>query len=275
MKTGKEGLGVFMKTLPANLILEKNKLATPSAWLVLLKITLPDNTVLRLVNNTEDIVYQANTYTAINFNLESTKSSGTGQIPTVQLSISNVTRIIQAYLENLDGAVDSEVLLTVVNSAYLAENYAELEMLFSVLSTKANAQYVTFELGAPNPLRKRFPQYLFIGNHCNWRFLFAECAYAGWKASNPQLVDDLLIPLDGSGIEYGYKYKCTTAGTTKSAPQPTGFATGDTTVTDNSVVWTKIGVQSCKRTLNECEKLNNTERFGGFPGLGAGNVRFA
>lgn len=264
-----------MKTLPANLILEKNKLATPSAWLILLKITVPDGTVLRFVNNTEDIVYQGNTYTAINFNIEPTKSSGTGQIPTVSLSISNVTRIIQAYLESLDGAVDSEVLITVVNSAYLAENYAELEMLFSVLATTANAQFVIFTLGAPNPLRKRFPPYQFIGNHCNWKFLSAECAYAAWQASNPQLVDDLLIPLDGNGAEYGYKYKCTTAGTTKSGSQPAGFAAGDTIVTDNTVTWTKIGAQSCKRTLNECEGLNNTERFGGFPGLGAGNVRFA
>ncbi len=264
-----------MKTLPANLILEKNKLATPSAWLVLLDITLPDSTVLRFVNNTENIVFQGNTYTAINFNLEPSKSSGTGQIPTVQLSISNVTRIIQAYLESLDGAVDSDVQITVVNSAYLSENYAELQMLFSILSTKANAYYVIFELGMPNPLRKRFPPHRFIGNHCNWKFLSAECNYGGWTASKAQLADDILIPLDGSGNEYGYKYKCTTAGTTKSGSQPAGFATGDTIVTDNTVTWTKVGTQSCKRTKDECEKLGNTKRFGGFPGLGAGNVRFA
>lgn len=264
-----------MKTLPANLILEKNKLATPSAWLVLLKITLPDSTILRFVNNTENITFQGNPYTAINFTLDSTKSFGTGQIPTVQLSISNVTRIIQSYLESLDGAVDSEVLITVVNSAYLAENYAELEMLFSILSTKANAHYVIFELGAPNPLRRRFPQYRYIGKHCNWQFLSAECAYAGWAASTQQLLNDLVIPLNGSGNTYGYKYKCTTAGTTKSGAQPTGFATGDATVTDNTVTWTKIGLQSCKRTQSDCEKLSNTKRFGGFPGLGAGNVRLA
>jgi len=55
----------------------------------------------------------------------------------------------------------------------------------------------------------------------------------------------------------------TTAGTTKTSPQPAGFATGDATVTDNTVTWTKIGIQSCKRTLDECKKLGNTKRFWG------------
>ncbi len=263
-----------MKTLPANIILEKNKIATANPWLVLLDITLTDDTNIYLVNNTEDIVFQGRVYTAIAFKLDPTNISGSGKIPSVQLSISNVTRVLQAYLEALEGAVDSEITITVVNAALLAENYAELQMTFSVLSTKADAYFVVFTLGAPNPLRKRFPLHRYIAEHCNWKFLARECNYGGWQASYSKYkLNDLLVPLDGNGDAYGYKYKCTVIGTT-GASQPAGFATGVTPVTDGGVTWTKVGTQLCKRTFDECTLLLNDSRFGGYPGLGGGKVKY-
>jgi len=53
-----------MKTLPENLIAEKNLMHSPDPWLILLEITLTDLTVFRLVKNTEDITYNGNTWTA-------------------------------------------------------------------------------------------------------------------------------------------------------------------------------------------------------------------
>lgn len=44
------------KNLPANIIIEKNKLQTKAAWLICLKITLPDGTIIRLVRNNENVV---------------------------------------------------------------------------------------------------------------------------------------------------------------------------------------------------------------------------
>lgn len=241
---------------------------------MLLKITLTDSTVYYLVRNTEDIVFNGQTYTAVNFEIEPSKQSGSGEIPTVTLRISNVTRILQASLEATNGGVDSEVVMTVVNAALLAENYAELQLTFSVLSTKADAYWVSFTLGSPNLLRRRFPQYRFIAEHCNWQFLEISCAYAGWKANTKYLLNKELIPLDGSGNERGYRYQVTQAGTTGGS-EPGGFATGTSPITDGTVIWTKMGTESCRRTLDDCRALVNQKRFGGHPGLGGGNVRFA
>lgn len=167
------------KNLPSNLIIEKNKIATPNAWLILLEITLTSGVKFYLVKNTEDITFQGQTYTAINFEIEPTKHTGQGEIPTVTLRVSNVSRILQAYLEDLTGGIGSTVKITVVNSAYLNENYSELEMTFDVIATQSDAQWVSFTLGAPNPLLNRFPLHRYIAEHCSWQFKSRECNYSG------------------------------------------------------------------------------------------------
>jgi phage-related protein len=203
-----------MKTLSAALILEKNRLATPNPWLVLLDIRLPDATMLYIARNTEDIVFNGHTYTAFSFELEPTKESSKGEVPTITLRISNVTQVFQAYLEAQEGGLGSIVTVRVVNAALLTENYAELEMTFDVMAAVSDIQWITFTLGAPNPLRAAFPQYRYLAGHCRWQFKSAECAYTGAS-------------------------------------------------------------EICKRTLDYCRQLNNSPRFGGFPGLGGGGVRLA
>lgn len=192
-----------MKNLPANIILEKNKLSTASAWLVLLEITLTDiedsggPTVFRLVKNNEDIIFDGNTFTKFNFQLEPIAQAITGQINTVMLRVSNVTRLLEAYLQELDGGIGSTVKIIVVNSDLLAENYSELEMTFEVLKTSTTVLWVEFTLGVPSPLRQRFPLNKYLALHCNWTFTGGdsvgdnvECAYIGAEATcNRTLAD--------------------------------------------------------------------------------------
>lgn len=267
-----------MKNLPAALILEKNKIASSNPFLVTLDITLTDNTKFYLVNNTEDITFNSQVYTAVPFQVEPTKQSGTGEIPTVSLRVSNVTRLMQGYLEATSGGVDSTVLIRVVNAALLAENYSELEMTFNILTTETDAYWVTFTLGMPNPLRKRFPLYRYIAEHCNWQFNTGsnnarECNYAGWKANTAYNSTTPHYVIETATDSTQHRYKCTTSGTS-GATEPATWPTSGT-VADGTVVWTEDGTQLCKRTLDDCRGLQNTERFGGFPGMGGGNVRFA
>jgi phage-related protein len=168
-----------MKNLPSELLVEKNKLATANAWLLFMDVVLPDTTEFYLVNNTEDLTFQGREYTAINFNIDPDQQSSKGEIPTLNLLVANVTRILQAYLEELNGGLGASVVLWVVNSAHLASNYAELKMEWEVMGAEASDLWVTFNLGGPNPLRRRFPLYRYIANHCGWTFKAAECAYAG------------------------------------------------------------------------------------------------
>lgn len=168
-----------MKTLPSLLAIEKNKLNTDSSWLLLLDITLTSGLVLNLVRNTVNITWQGTEYTAFPFEVDAVSNSGKGELPTVQLSLSNVTRIIQGYLEPLDGAVGSTIDMHVVNSEYLDEDSSSMDMSFVVLSVTMSVTKIVFTLGAPSPLRRRFPLIRYIAGHCNWQFKSVECAYSG------------------------------------------------------------------------------------------------
>jgi lambda family phage minor tail protein L len=170
-----------MKVIPYNLIREKNKLFTAgeNAWLILLDIDLGGGTVFYLCSNTEDVTFLNRTYTAFPFYLDPARQNSKGEIPTLSLKVCNVTQLIHVYLEDLDGAVGATVTVRVVNAGYLDEDFSELEMDFSILATEADAEWITFPLGAASPLRRRFPPNRFIALHCNWEFKSVECAYAG------------------------------------------------------------------------------------------------
>lgn len=205
-----------MRTLPADLILSKNLLEDGNPWLLLLDIELDDSTTIYLVRNTEDITFDGQVYTAFPFEIEASVQRSKGEIPTIQLRVSNVTRTIQAYLEAYSGLVGNSVTLRVVNNAYLSEDYSELTETFEILASVADATYVALTLGCPSPLNRRFPLYRYLSDSCRYvsNFKGAECGYSG----------------------------------------------SDST---------------CEGTLDACRLKSNSARFGGFPGLGKGGIRFA
>ena len=181
-----------MKNIPLALRQAKNAFGQDSPWLMLLTLTLPspDNTVFRIVPNTEDIVFQGATFTAFPVQIELPKETNSGEIPSISLQVSNVTRVLQGHLEALNGGLGSTVELIIVNAGLLSEDYAELTMEFEVLQATCTAQWVTLKCGASNPLRRRFPADKYFAGHCNWQFnspavrsaglhIGDECAYAG------------------------------------------------------------------------------------------------
>jgi lambda family phage minor tail protein L len=166
-----------MKRLPANIILEKNKLAQNSAWLILLDIDIETEDTIYLVRNNESITFDGVSYEPFAFELDSAKQDSKGKIPSVSLSVSNVTRMFARILDTHSGGVGATVTIRVVNSDLLDENYAELTINYDVISTEVTEEWITFSLGAPNPLRQRYPKYRYISGHCNWQFGSAECGY--------------------------------------------------------------------------------------------------
>lgn len=181
-----------MRTLPANLITEKNLLSGTAPWLILIDVYVDISTTLYLVRNTEDITFNSQLYTAFPFEIESFVMKSKGELPTIQLKVSNVSRAIQAHLEATDGLIGNALTLRVVNNAYLAENYAELTETFEILNCVADVMWVTFTLGFPSPMSRRFPLYRYIADHCRYvgHFKGAECKYAGSDSACDGTLDD-------------------------------------------------------------------------------------
>lgn len=175
------------------LVSEKHKLNTPTPWLILLEVNVPTipPTTLYLVRNTEDIIFNSQTYIAFPFDIDVTKQVSKGEIPTVNLKVSNVSRTIQAYLEEYDGLIGQEINIRIVSKPETSLEYLEaVSWTYEVLGCKADVLWVTFSLGIPNPISKRFPLYRYIANHCNWTFnspavrasgsnAGIECGYTG------------------------------------------------------------------------------------------------
>jgi len=169
-------------TIPAALIAEKNKLANDSPFLLLCEIVMSGVVTLRLVKNEENIVWQGQTWAAFPFDIDDMGEAGRNEVPAVQLTVSNVSRAIQSYIEQYDGGVDATVILRVVHADHLVGTETNTTMVrldFVVTGCTANAKDVVFTLGASNPWQRRIPMARARKNFCRWKFKSTECGYAG------------------------------------------------------------------------------------------------
>lgn len=183
-----------MLSLSAAAILEKNKLASDGAWLILLEVQVPDGTVLRFARNTEDVSWNGETWVAFPFELSVMGEEAKGEIPKVSIQVSNVTRAVQPYLESSGGGVGSTAIIRVVHSGHLDMTTPELEELYSVTGVKVDAQWVTFTLGIEYPTTSRRPSRRNLKNFCPFRYGSVECgvsaaALAAYPACGKTLAD--------------------------------------------------------------------------------------
>jgi lambda family phage minor tail protein L len=183
-------------TLSAGAYIEKNKLSSTNAWLVLLKITMPNTTVIRIVANSENVTWPVtagNIFTAFPFQLDEIGDTSKGEVPSVSLKVSNAARILEPYLEAQDGLVDSTVNIYVVNSinvttdalgAGVNNNSPEIELEYEIINSSADIMWVDFTLGSMNPWNKRFPRNKVYKNICRYNdFKGDRCKYAGAQTS--------------------------------------------------------------------------------------------
>jgi len=161
--------------------LEKNKISSTGAWLILLEIQFQGATI-RVVNNNEDIEWPAGSGTrwvAFPFELGEVSENSKGELPSLQLKVSNVTRIIQQYLEQYAGGTDATVILRVVMSEHLDLTTPELTEVFSVKSTSTDTMWAYFNLGPDYALTQRFPTDRYMQNFCPFKFKGIKCGYSG------------------------------------------------------------------------------------------------
>ena len=212
-------------TLSAGAYIEKNRLSSTSAWLILLKVTMPDTTVIRLVANSENVTWPVtagDVYTKFPFELDEIGDTSKGEVPSVSLKVSNVARILEPYLEDQDGLIDSEVIIYIVNSINVTtdalgvgvnNDNPEIELNYDIINSSTDAMWVNFTLGSMNPWNRRFPRNKVYKNICRFNdFKGARCKYAGIETT-------------------------------------------------------------CDRSLYTCRNtMDNSENFGGFPGVGSKGV---
>jgi len=163
-----------MRVLSSASLIEKNKLATDSAWLILLEIGFTEP--IQIIANNEDVLWDSKTWQAFPFEVDTIGESGKGEIVSVGVKVSNVTGEIQQIVESLNGANNTPVVVRVINTV-TATTTPDLELNFVVDSSSFDEQWLTFKLTGGVCLTRRVPQWRYLQNFCRFteRYGGIEC----------------------------------------------------------------------------------------------------
>lgn len=162
-----------MLTLSPALIAEKNKIESEGAWVYLIHLASPDNIYdLKFARNTEDILYNGDTYQAFPFEMGEAKEESSGKISGLQLQVSNIDRIAQSYIEQDEtfGSNWDVTLLLIHTELVNTEDFTPLSYKFKSKSVICDKEYATFTLGLPSPIRMQTPYQKYSPISCQRSF---------------------------------------------------------------------------------------------------------
>ena len=173
--------------LSSVVVAEKNRLHNAdSVFLIALEITIPGtDEPARVVRNSVNITWRGVIWQAMDFDIDGLKRTSTNEVPQVTISISNVGRVMQRYVDEYDiyckenGYSPIEVTIYVINTADLSNETPAAEHIFTLKQPQLNKTKCTFTLSASNPFNRRAPFNRIEKNFCSYKFKDDRCAYAG------------------------------------------------------------------------------------------------
>ncbi len=130
-----------------------------------------------------DVTFDGVVYTAWAITHDAVNESSSGEVTSVKLTIGNVNRVFQAYLEDYD-LRGKKVLIRRVWSDQLADADACEDQYFYIDSYTADEQTIILELsGKYDVMDMVIPRGVFNRNHCRWVFKSTECGYSGGETT--------------------------------------------------------------------------------------------
>lgn len=155
-------------------LIEKNKLSNDKPWLLLLELNLPDGSNIYIVRNNEDITWNGIEWIAFPFDT-SDKTEDMKSLPVLNIQVSNVSGIMQSYLEEYDGLVDCPVTIRLVHTAHLDSITPEIEETFNVQETDYDEEWVKFALGADFWFFYRALSERYLKDWCSFKYGGIKC----------------------------------------------------------------------------------------------------
>ncbi len=173
-----------MLSLPSDLIAEKNKLSATGAFLELLEIQPTGLSTIYIVNNDEDITWNSITWTRFRFEAGPFSESDEGETHTIEVNVSNVSRVMQQYVESTsNGFVGDTVVYRLVHEDHLDKS-AALTTNFTILECTCTEIWASFTLGIQNFYLRRFPAHIYSRKICRYEtFKGTACSYSGASTS--------------------------------------------------------------------------------------------
>ena len=127
----------------------------------------------------EDVTYNGTVYTRFPIKHEFVAENNQGQIDQVKITLANVSRLIEFYLEQYDFR-GKKVIIRTVWANQLSDPDAYIDDVFYIDNYTADQSNVEFTLtGKFDVLGIDLPARRYARNYCVWKFKSAECGYAG------------------------------------------------------------------------------------------------
>jgi len=127
----------------------------------------------------EDVTYNGTVYTRFPIRHEFVAENNQGQIDQVKITLANVSRLIEFYLEQYDFR-GKKVIIRTVWADQLSDPDAYIDDVFYIDNYTADQSNVEFTLtGKFDVLGIDLPARRYARNYCVWKFKSAECGYAG------------------------------------------------------------------------------------------------
>jgi len=138
---------------------------------------------LRFAEYDSDVTYLGDVYSKFPLTHENISENTQGEIDHVTVTISNISRLIQGYLENYD-LRGKKVIIRKVWANQLADPNAYTDSIYYIDSYTADENNVVFTLSSKfDVLDLELPARRYSRNYCSWKFKSSECGYAGVETS--------------------------------------------------------------------------------------------
>lgn len=150
------------------------------AWVQLWDIQIDDTNLYRITSNNEAITMDGNSYTPFNIGRTEITEDTEGTVQNLSVSVTNVDRVVQGYLEAGKLIGKSVTLYIIPIDSGSAGSYSSEEAVaisLKIQNVTADELAVTFELGQVNLFDQPFPRNRFIRSTCTKKYGSAECGY--------------------------------------------------------------------------------------------------
>ena len=126
-----------------------------------------------------DITFAGVTYIRFPITLDTISENNQSAIDAVKITVSNISRLIQAYLENYD-LRGKKVTIKTVWADKLNDPDAYIDDIFYIDSYVVDQDNVQFTVTSKFDVQDvELPVRRFSRNYCGWKFKSTECGYSG------------------------------------------------------------------------------------------------
>ena len=161
------------------------QLADQYPWIWLYEVEVPTTppTRYRLTNYDRTIYFGASTqgvpleYTPFPCVQTDVEQSAEGDLPSLQLQVSNESLFIRSILEDYDGLVGQPIEIKLVHTLELDNPASALKFFGEIQSCRASLDRVTWTIGSRSLTAATIPGQRYIRGHCRFRYGDERCGY--------------------------------------------------------------------------------------------------